>query len=534
MNCNERTLQTSLDALLKLLTSYQVSNLFNHHPNTLGAASDDFHVPNEWRSWWNWASDGMDKWTTLVKLNEYLTMSKENSSRLSSEHNSALDIPSDLVELIRHIDEVTLPRSLDPLPLFPSSQLRTCNTGMSPKKAHEVERFSSYIAQILSTLSSAHGINVRHVVDIGAGQGYLSRAIYELPDNPEISCPPLHVLALDSSPLQTSGAQRRQKHSDNRQSEGPAAGNGLANSVGACYHTNGKLKDREGGLVKYTRSLNHRTVQIGAEMSPSLENVIDDWLNELEEHASASFEDSPDHASTNRTPIHSLPHYLAQVHQDSLKDGPKWYMAAAVVVGCCYNLMEPGDFPLSPAARKSIASIYPTFELTSSHLQLAAQVPAQWFRTPATKISTSLALRKVVYRSLLEGYIARQSYEGKRLGKLNNNTYESFDTFLKAAEGKIGAFPMDQTGRITDNSEVARRLEVLHTLRCLLGPAVESLIILDRLLWLKEELGLDNEDTLTTQEYQQTSLDVRIINLFDQSKDSGRNVGIVLAPGNIL
>ena len=64
-------------------------------------------------------------------------------------------------------------------------------------------------------------------------------------------------------------------------------------------------------------------------------------------------------------------------------------------------------------------------------------------------------------------------------------------------------------------------LEVLHVLRCLLGPLVESLIVLDRLSWLREMLEDDNSDSL---------FDADIVNLFDQATGSGRNIAIVVTP----
>jgi len=66
-----------------------------------------------------------------------------------------------------------------------------------------------------------------------------------------------------------------------------------------------------------------------------------------------------------------------------------------------------------------------------------------------------------------------------------------------------------------------RRLEVLHVLRCLLGPVVESLIVLDRLAWVREALSEMSGGT---------HMQVEAVNLFDQATGSGRNIAIVIAP----
>ncbi len=63
-----------------------------------------------------------------------------------------------------------------------------------------------------------------------------------------------------------------------------------------------------------------------------------------------------------------------------------------------------------------------------------------------------------------------------------------------------------------------RRIRVLHTLRSMLGTVVESLLLIDRLLFVCEAIP-DNSD-----------LSVKLINIFDQGKGSGRNVALVFEP----
>ncbi|KAL7746349.1 hypothetical protein RI367_008279 [Sorochytrium milnesiophthora] len=69
--------------------------------------------------------------------------------------------------------------------------------GMTPKKVHEVELLAGYIAQMCTT----RGIN--RLVDIGAGQGYLS-SVLALKYG-------LHVIGVDYDTVQTNGANRRRE-----------------------------------------------------------------------------------------------------------------------------------------------------------------------------------------------------------------------------------------------------------------------------------------------------------------------------------
>lgn len=68
--------------------------------------------------------------------------------------------------------------------------------------------------------------------------------------------------------------------------------------------------------------------------------------------------------------------------------------------------------------------------------------------------------------------------------------------------------------------EMESRLEVLHALRCILGPLVESIILLDRLAWIREELEA-RKDVV--------GIKADLINLFDQAIGSGRNIAILVA-----
>lgn len=56
-----------------------------------------------------------------------------------------------------------------------------------------------------------------------------------------------------------------------------------------------------------------------------------------------------------------------------------------------------------------------------------------------------------------------------------------------------------------------------------MGPLIETLILLDRHEWIREELDESGES-------QPNTMDVDLINLFDQATGSGRNVAIVIKP----
>lgn len=194
------------------------------------------------------------------------------------------------------------------------------------------------------------------------------------------------------------------------------------------------------------------------------------------------------------------------------------------------------DFPMSSLVRQ--ANEHRRLQLLAQHLHLAAQCPTHWRSTPETWLNAKLAVKKIVYRALLmrilpsdEGF-QRAGEDGEpsehspRLGRLHDRSYESWSTFLDVAAPKMGVdrasitssvgpdedeTPADGAASHNDWSILRRRIEVLHILRCVLGPVVESLIILDRYLYLTEHLPADEWQT-------------DAVNLFDQSTGSARNV----------
>lgn len=139
--------------------------------------------------------------------------------------------------------------------------------------------------------------------------------------------------------------------------------------------------------------------------------------------------------------------------------------------------------------------------MTPNHLQLAAQVPARWLDTRERHQSAALSMKKVVWRAILEGIVAKRpsldlhssetgnARQGRRLGKLNDAAYDDWDTFLTRATERLGVDLRGGDG-LERQPEMERRLQVFHVLRCVLGPVIETMILLDRAQWLREELGV--------------------------------------------
>lgn len=107
-----------------------------------------------------------------------------------------------------------------------------------------------------------------------------------------------------------------------------------------------------------------------------------------------------------------------------------------------------------------------------------------------------LAIRKVAWRALLQGILherpSAHETASKRLGRINDFAYKDWSTFLDLAGQRLG---VDLTATPRD-SVMENRVEVFQFLRCILGPVVESFLLLDRKLWLKRELEVSLREHL--------------------------------------
>ncbi|KDN45350.1 hypothetical protein RSAG8_04937, partial [Rhizoctonia solani AG-8 WAC10335] len=396
-----------------------------------------------------------------------------------------MELHPSLRQLIDRIAQLRLPRAPD-VHGVASTPTGHCNTGMSPKKAHEVGRLSNLIDIIYST--SIRDPN-RLIVDVGAGQGYLSHRLAEHHGT--------HVLALDGDEGQTEGATLRGK--------------------GLSHAERQRVRNREGYPTdeRDTGSLvppvTHRTLFI---TSDSLLHAVDEWIGDLGDPGTLPRPVLVTglHACGSLTPavLRCFIDLCTRPNQETYGKR-KWAPVALALVGCCYNLMRnAGDFPLSETTTR----VHPhtSLGLTPNHLQLAAQCPAQWSRSESEMERASLARRKIVWRAILArslhsdthelGHASSNNKSHNRLGRLPDRVYADWESFVQTACEKIG-LPSATTeelligsstdgGRLTLPSEaeiLSFQLEVLHVLRALIGPVIESLIILDRTLYLTEQLA---------------------------------------------
>ncbi|CEP18406.1 hypothetical protein [Parasitella parasitica] len=354
--------------------------------------------------------------------------------------------PESLRNFIRGAKEIALPR-INPAG---SEQVKSkiekrILQGMVDKKIHEVERMTPVIQKI------AKDHQVHSIVDLGAGQGYLSRSI-AFKSN-------LKVLAVDSSEIQTCGAKKLDK-----------------NAV--------KFLDKEEVL-----KLHHVTDFITPENASS---ILTKW--------------SDNNAQDEKwllTGLHTcgdLASMMLRLFTSSSE------ITCFVNVGCCYHfLTEKGSsveedntvgFPLSSAVRKTGFKLGPTAKM------LSCQAPARWIDQQE---ETLIAYEHHFFRALLQFIMVEKGLTDASVapvvGRLNKKRdFTSFSVYVKAAlkrlkypEDTISSEEAEAYYQEYKDKQVDKQITILWTLRVLLGPILESIILVDRYLYLDETI----EDSAT-------------------------------------
>lgn len=323
----------------------------------------------------------------------------------------------------------------------------TRNERMGAKKRYEVGVLQAFICDAVRR----HGL--RHAVDVGAGQGYLALGLLR-------ADPDLRVLALEGAAAQAHGAIERAAL--------------LAADASGAESVAARLAVRRVFVTRDTRP--YDAPPPGGYLMYAL-------------HACGSLSE-------------------ALLHMFCADRAAR----VLVAIGCCYNLISApvpqfggdhsntapctcarGDsFPMS--ARVADALRVPgAFVAGDDEKMVACQAPRRWAQAVRRM---ALFMRRHYYRALLQPLLGESRANGcaeeedtPALGHVSNSALASFTDYARAALAPLGAaLPSEDTliGHAAAHPTLARRIAVLWTLRALMGPPIEALILLDRFFFLAE------------------------------------------------
>lgn len=301
------------------------------------------------------------------------------------------------------------------------------------KKTYEIERLSDQILQ----LTRDNGLNL--AVDIGAGQGYLALELLSRDDQ-------LTVVAVESADGQVHGVAERLK----------------------AFPIDAQSR------------LSLKQVHLVADRPGQFEDLI--------------FTDR----AVQEYLLYSL-HACGSLSECMVQTfcHPENKATCLFNIACCYNLIDetlPGaHFPLS----RKVASAWSGsgLQLTRNVKMVACQAPFRWKHRPQ---QTRNFLKRHFYRALLEllvveAYPEQAQHHLGKLGTIGDAYLVSFGEYAAAAfssMGLVGFVPEVAEGLLQRHGHLANAIAFLWTMRALLGPCVEAVILYDRYCHLKETLPL--------------------------------------------
>ncbi|GAB2233464.1 hypothetical protein Drorol1_Dr00002687 [Drosera rotundifolia] len=421
--------------------------------------------------------------------------------------------PASLKEFILTSRSLVFPREQVKLTeILPDTHLSplSCvlSQGMCAKKKHEVQVLAAVISSI------ARSVMADVVVDVGAGHGYLAQVLsfqYRLP-----------VVAIDASSQHCSvtkeRAQRIKKH----------------------YEAKIRKSTIECERLLMPKSLTCRVLSSGM-----LKNLANFGSQDIEpENAKLESTDDP-HERSNIEKLHvpgnganangapSLVlaglHACGDLSATMLRTFVESEDVRAVIsVGCCYNLLSEEifkpdtsnyGFPMSHGIKSS------GLKLGKRALDLACQSAERWSSLEEEDAVENFDLHafRALFQILLQRYYpevlatspsigrkgkamrrheqqrkrhgtAHLEEDGSSLSKMKTDKFHLFEKFCQSGLSQLRLLPaegMDLLGIWKEYVHFAKLIGAYWSLRAVLGPLLETLVLLDRVLFLQEQRPSD-------------------------------------------
>ncbi|XP_075165375.1 putative methyltransferase-like protein 25 [Haematobia irritans] len=350
---------------------------------------------------------------------------------------------------------------------------------LSEKKRHEVEITASLINDLIRGILPNYEAVV--IVDAGDGKGYLSSRLaleYHY-----------KVLGIDSNPSNTENAIERNKKLKR-------AWKGLKER--AELESKGITPPRRGRQKQITQCTD------GSDKTTTDSNLSDNYKTidkfittnmDLPALIAENYPESPEQSAICLTGLHTCGN-LAATCLKLFHNQPQCKLLCNI--GCCYHLLKEMYSGQEYFGNKHISDLNQEIGFPlSSYLQKknvklgrnARMLAAQSIER--TRSSKELPNISLFYRSLFEVLVCEYHPELKdsvQVGKLKK--FENFAQYVELCKKKypeLDNIPNERVNSLQDEAQAYKYfLDMFYLLRMTFAPVLESIILLDRLLYLQE------------------------------------------------
>ena len=527
-------------------------------------------LPEEWRTWFHY-HDISDILDFLMREDlsqiEHPRSAVRELSETSRTHGDAqwrghLIPPSSLIEYVRSIRRHLLTRTVDSYGDRTNIISRNVSVGMKPKKKHEVENFAKYIENLISDTTLMGSENITHFVDFGSGQNYLGRTLASNPYN-------MSVIAIEGRLHNINGAKsmdiaaklsKKEVLMRNKKEYRQAA---AQQSILKPMKPDFGSSEREkfSSTQVETKSLNN-SMQSNGEICYVELLIQNGDLSSIVEHL-------PPNSRLMVISLHSCGNLLHHGLR-SLILNPS--VKAVAMVGCCYNLVteslgppthklpnmrssntrlhrtscasDPHGFPMSERLAKFEHGDNTGIRFNITARMMAVQAPQNWTSVDCESFFTRHFYRALLQRIFVDrGLIqmpntksdAAREYsttktEGEPIliGSLRKACYKSFSAYVRGALAKLGAQMgcqkpiFDLMKHMTDQealhyeslySHKKKELSIIWSLMAFSAGVVESIIVVDRWLYLEEQTEVKQSWVEAIFDYKQSPRNLVVVGI---------------------
>lgn len=447
--------------------------------------------------------------------------------------------------------------------------------GMKPKKVHEVQNFAKYINNVATIIDESSPHRITHVVDFGSGQNYLGRALASQPYSKRVIALESKELNISGARSMDVTAKLAEKEKIMRNKKEYRQGL-LANTHRIPIVKPTKIESPiEFHPLFFDH--NDRTSKDATHVNGSIQYVETfiengDLSRVIEQIGAPSDIRTSEHLTDPQLMVVSLHSCGNLLHHGlrSLVLNPR--VKAVVMVGCCYNLVterlgpptyklpslrsanrrldqtscayDPHGFPMSERFESYQHHTGHGIRFNITARMMAVQAPENWTAGDCESFFTKHFYRALLQRIFLDlGIVEKPTDSGATetsprgwtgvgppltIGSLRKTCYTSFTAYVRGAVAKLtedsrcGAEVSHAMGQLTDEDlriyeeryrSKKKELSIIWTLMAFSASVVESAMVVDRWLYLKEQEEVKDCWVQTVFDYKQSPRNLVVVGI---------------------
>ena len=441
---------------------------------------------------------------------------------------------------------------------------RQVAVGMKPKKIHEVWNFSRYIEKLTDSLAESNGRQISHIIDYGSGQNYLGRTLASPPYNKS-------VIALESQQHNIDGAktmdvtaklvEKERRMRNKKQYRGGVEQTGLPSKPKSSSTQEKDIVDEASGQARIGNVEYIETMIEDGDLTKVTQTIRSRLLPSSQ--ADLNFLVVSLHSCGNL-----MHHGIRSLVQNAS-------VKAVAMVGCCYNLVterlgpptsklphlrppnerlektsneyDPQGFPMSERLAIYEHQGGRGLRLNITARMMACQAPENWtpgecesfftrhfYRALLQRILVDRGLVEKPHQAQFEGQTCSQphactgTHNAITIGSLRKACYQSFTAYVRGAVRKLtedlseGHRFAEAMKELTDEdieacesrfSDEKKHLCIVWSLMAFSATVVESTMVVDRWLYLREQQEVKDCWVETVFDYGQSPRNLVIVGI---------------------